>query len=43
MPHEIVRMLERCGFVGVELFGSADGERYERLSKRLIIRAHRPA
>jgi hypothetical protein len=43
MPHEIVRMLSRCGFDAIELFGSADGEPYERLSKRLIIRARRPA
>jgi hypothetical protein len=42
MPHEIVGMLTRCGFCGIDLMGSADGEPFDRLSKRLIIQSRKP-
>jgi SAM-dependent methyltransferase len=42
MPHEIAGMLTRCGFVGIDLMGSADGEPFDRLSSRLIIRSNKP-
>ncbi|MHC4990927.1 MAG: SAM-dependent methyltransferase [Planctomycetota bacterium] len=42
MPHELVRLLEHCGFQSIRLFGSIDGEPYGRSSPRLIIVARRP-
>jgi SAM-dependent methyltransferase len=43
LSHEIVQMLRRRGFSDFQLFGSIDGEPFERMSKRLIVRARRPA
>jgi SAM-dependent methyltransferase len=42
MPHELVRMLERCGFGEIELFGSVEAEAFDRKSRRLIAVATRP-
>ena len=43
MAWDIVAMLERCGFRVDSMFGSVAGEPYDRLSKRLIVAATRPA
>ncbi len=42
MPHEIVSLLRRCGFEDIHLLGSADGEPFERTSRRCIVLATRP-
>jgi SAM-dependent methyltransferase len=42
MPDDLVRMLRCCGFEQVRLIGSADGEPYERTSRRCIIAARKP-
>lgn len=42
MPHELVALLEGAGFERVELHGSAAGEPFDRLSRRLIAVASRP-
>ena len=36
LPHEIVALLRRSGFGDVDLYGSTDGEPYDRLSPRCI-------
>lgn len=42
LPHTLASMLEGCGFVDLELFGSADGEPLELSSPRCIILGRRP-
>jgi hypothetical protein len=42
LPHELVAMFERVGFRELELCG-AEGEPYERTSRRLIVVGRRPA
>ena len=41
MPHEIVAMLERCGFGIDGLYGSVDGEPFELESRRCIVVARK--
>jgi 2-polyprenyl-3-methyl-5-hydroxy-6-metoxy-1,4-benzoquinol methylase len=43
MPHDLVRMLQHCGFCECKLFGSTDGEPFERTSRRCIACAIKPA
>jgi SAM-dependent methyltransferase len=43
MPHEIVGLLTRCGFGGVELYGSVEGEPYGFDAPRCIAVALKPA
>jgi SAM-dependent methyltransferase len=42
LPHELVRMLRRCGFEGIELFGSVAGEPFGLRSARCIVLARKP-
>jgi SAM-dependent methyltransferase len=42
MPHEIVGMLERCGFERIELYGSVDGEPFGMKTSRCITVARKP-
>lgn len=42
MPHEVVRMLARVGFVDMELYGSTEGESFSLDSRRCIVIARRP-
>ncbi|MCI0363664.1 MAG: class I SAM-dependent methyltransferase [Phycisphaerales bacterium] len=42
MPHELGRLLETAGFVDIQLFGSTDGEPFDRTSRRCITMARKP-
>jgi hypothetical protein len=42
MPHELIGLFELAGFRDVQLFGSTAGERFDRMSQRLIAVGQRP-
>jgi SAM-dependent methyltransferase len=42
MPHEVIALCKRCGFVDIELFGDFDRSPFDRMSRRMIITARRP-
>lgn len=42
MPWDVVRLLTRCGFEAIQLFGSVEGEPFDRMAKRLIVLARKP-
>jgi SAM-dependent methyltransferase len=42
MPHEILALLKRCGFVDAELFGSNEKIPFDRRSPRCIVLARKP-
>jgi hypothetical protein len=42
MPHELMALIRRAGFVDVRLFGGVDGAAFERTSPRCVISARKP-
>lgn len=42
LPHEILAMLKRCGFIEPALFGSVEKTPFDRASPRCIVTARRP-
>jgi SAM-dependent methyltransferase len=42
MPHEIMAMLDRCGFIEPALFGSVKKTPFDRASPRCIVTARKP-
>jgi SAM-dependent methyltransferase len=42
LPHEIIAMLKRCGFVEPALFGSVEKMPFDRASQRCIVTARKP-
>jgi len=43
LPHEIIALLKRCGFVDTALCGDIDGSAFARDSRRCIATARRPS
>ena len=42
MPHELIGLLRRAGFIDVQLYGGVDRAPMERTSPRCVICAQKP-